>query len=121
MASISFYFDEMMPRPVAVQLTRKGFPVTMAVDVNMVNKDDLTGHLVYAAESNLVVATRDKPFAGRAMSIHNHKGVVCWTGNPHDYGGMVRRLAEFAEQHEAETVAGQVFWLKELHFRGCRL
>ena len=29
-----------------------------------------------------------------------------------NFGGMIRKLIDFAEQHIAEEVVGQVFWIK---------
>ena len=37
---------------------------------------------------------------------------ICWTGAQDDFGGMIRVLIEFAEQHTSEDTAGDVFWLK---------
>lgn len=109
---ISFYFDEMMPRKVAEQLQKRGFEVVMAVDVEMVDKDDLLEHLQYATEHNLTLVTQDRPFAGRATELSNHTGVICWTGKQNDIGGMVTALDSFAEDHRPEESANSVFWLK---------
>lgn len=111
MAKIEFYFDEMMPRDVAKGLSTRGVSVTMAVDVEMVEKDDLSDHLVYAEQMNAVLVTCDKPFATRMLS-ESHAGVICWTGAQDDFGGMVRRLTEFAQVHTSEQVVNRVFWLK---------
>lgn len=108
---IKFYFDEMMPRPVANQLAQKGIEVVMANDVGMTEKDDLSEHLPYALENKLVLVTNDHPLANKAWSLE-HAGVICWTGKQDDIGGMVRALTEFAENHKPEAVKGQVFWLK---------
>ncbi len=110
---VSFYLDEMMPRAVAEQLTERGYLVVMAVDVDMRGKDDLGEHLVYAAENQRVIVTRDMPFAGRAMQRADHAGLICWTGESQDIGGMIRVLSKFADEHNPEDVKGQVFWLKE--------
>ncbi len=109
---ISFYFDEMMPRSVAEALKARGFAVIMAVDVAMVEKEDLAEHLAYATAHNAVLVTRDKPFATRALLVENHAGLICWTGKQDDIGGMVRRLSEFGEAHTSEQSEKQVFWLK---------
>ncbi len=75
---IGFYFDEYMNRAVADALIARGYQVVMAVDVNMVNKDDDTQHLPYAAEHGLVKVTFDHPFASRTMSSHmDHPGLIC--------------------------------------------
>ena len=111
-AEIGFYFDEMMSRTVANQLINRGYEVIMAVDVGMVEKDDLTEHLTYATEHGLVLVTLDKPFAGRAMSLSDHAGVFCWTGAPRDYGGMIRAFSNFATQNQPEAIKGRVFWLR---------
>jgi len=108
----NFYFDEMMPRVVAEQLRQHGHTVVLAVDVNMVGKDDLTEHLTCATERRLILVTRDRAFAGRAMSISDHAGVICWTGSDRDFGGMIHALNSFAEQHQPEAIIGKVFWLK---------
>ena len=68
--------------------------------------------LRYATEQNAVLVTRDKPFAGRTMTQTDHAGLICWTGEQDDIGGMVRRLSEFVDQHTVEQAKGQVFWLK---------
>ncbi|HVU14620.1 MAG TPA: DUF5615 family PIN-like protein [Phototrophicaceae bacterium] len=112
MAKIEFYFDEMMPRDAAKGLLARGFPVMMAVDVEMVEKDDLTEHLVYAAQHAAVLVTRDKPFAMKTLSAQDHAGLICWTGAQNDVGGMVRGLAKFAEEHTSEQAINRVFWLK---------
>jgi predicted nuclease of predicted toxin-antitoxin system len=112
MAKIEFYFDEMMPRDVAKGLAARDISVTMAVDVEMVEKDDLTEHLTYAEQRGLVLVTRDKPFATKALSIEKHAGVICWTGEQNDVGGMIRRLTEFAQERSLEQVANGVFWVK---------
>jgi Domain of unknown function (DUF5615) len=67
-ATLSFYFDEHMSRKVASQLEAFGYTVVMAVDEDMVGKDDLDEHLRFASERGLVMVTCDRPFAGRAMS-----------------------------------------------------
>lgn len=109
---LSFYFDEMMPRSVAAALEVRGFVVVMAVDVEMVEKDDLAEHLAYASAQGAVLVTRDKPFATRALSVANHAGLICWTGKQDDIGGMVRRLVDFGDTHTSEQAVQQVFWLK---------
>jgi predicted nuclease of predicted toxin-antitoxin system len=109
---ISFYFDEHAPRAVQRAIIERGYPVVMAVDVGMKSKDDDTEHLPYAAEHGLVIFTRDRPFAGRVSKRTDHAGLICWTGNDDDMGGMIRVLTAFAEQHTAEQVIGQVYWLK---------
>ncbi len=112
MATIEFYFDEMMPRDVAKGLAALSFVVVMAVDVGMVEKDDLTEHLTYATKRSAVLVTFDRPFAGKAQSINRHPGVICWTGAQDDVGGLVRALARFAEQRTSQQVINRVFWLK---------
>lgn len=112
MAKISFYFDEMMPRKVADQLVERGYEVIMAVDVDMVGKDDLQEHLVYASEHQLVLVTFDRPFSTRVMAQTEHHGLICWTGRQNDFGGQVVQLAEFADHHTLEDVMGKVFWIK---------
>jgi hypothetical protein len=109
---IKFYFDEHMPRAVEAGLVQRGHTVIMAVDVEMTGKDDDTEHLPYATEQGAVLVTRDKPFAGRTEKHSDHAGLICWTGKDDDFGGMIRQLAKFAEDHTAEDVIGQVFWIK---------
>lgn len=75
MATVSFYFDEMMVRKAAEQLVARGYTVVMAVDANMIGKDDDSEHLLYAAEHDLVMVTFDRPFAGRTMS---HISLFIW-------------------------------------------
>jgi len=109
---VKFYFDEHSPRAVEKGLLKRGYEVVMAVDVGMTEKDDDSEHLPYATEHGLVIFTRDQPFAGRTAKRTDHAGLVCWTGDDDNFGGMIRKLITFAEQHSAEEVFGQVFWLK---------
>lgn len=83
----------------------------MAVDAGMMGEDD-EAHLAYATSLNAVVITRDHPFAGRTSQLSAHSGLICWNGKPNDYGGMIRALVQFCQQHTPEQVAGHVFWLK---------
>jgi predicted nuclease of predicted toxin-antitoxin system len=111
-SAIKFYFDEMMSRPVAEGLKKHGYEVIMAVDAGMVEKDDDTEHLPFAAQNQAVMVTLDKPFAGRAMQRTDHAGLICWTGSQDDIGGVIRALSELAETHTLEDAAGSVFWLR---------
>ena len=83
----------------------------MAVDVDMTEKDD-PDHLKFATEQGAVVVTLDREFAGLTLKQTDHAGLICWTGDNLDVGGMVRKLSEFAEKHTLEDVSGQVFWIK---------
>jgi predicted nuclease of predicted toxin-antitoxin system len=109
---VKFYLDEHSPRSLQKALLEYGYEAIMAVDVDMVGKDDDTEHLPYATAQGLVVYTRDHPFAGRTAKRSDHAGLICWTGNQQDIGGMIRTVKAFAEHHSAEEVVGQVFWLK---------
>jgi hypothetical protein len=109
---IKFYFDEHMPRAVEKGLMDRGYEVIMAVDSDMIEKDDDTEHLPFANEKGAVLVTRDLAFAGRTAKHTDHSGLICWTGAQDDFGGMIRVLIEFAEQHTPEDAAGDVFWLK---------
>jgi predicted nuclease of predicted toxin-antitoxin system len=111
MAKISFYFDEMMNRPAATELDRRGYIVIMANDVEMTQKKD-EEHLRYATEHGMVLVTQDRKFAGLALKQTDHTGVVCWTEDLQNIGAIVHALSRFAEEHTPEEVAGQVFWLK---------
>ncbi len=111
MASIKFYFDEMMSRDVANGLIRRDYEVIMAVDVGMMKQDDPV-HLQYATERDMVVVTQDDEFAGLTAKRVDHAGLICWTGKDDDIGGMVRKLSAFADEHILEDVFGQVFWIK---------
>lgn len=106
-----YYLDEMMPRTLAEEVIARGYQVVMAIDVEMEGKDD-SDHLRYASQHNLILVTRDKPFAGRTMKDINHSGLICWTGAQQDVGGMVRALVEFAGKYEPDEVKGRVFWLR---------
>lgn len=112
MAKVSFYFDEHMPRVVEQALLTLGYKVIMAVDVGMTGQDDDTGHLRAAAQHSAVLVTRDRPFAGRTAQRTDHGGLICWTGQDNDFGGMIRELSDFAELYTSEEAQGQVFWLK---------
>lgn len=109
MKKISFYFDEMMPNAVAKGLAERGYQVVMAVHVGMEKKDDLLEHLPYARQNEMVIVTCDHPFAGRVAKMSNHAGV---TGAPDDIGGMISNLQRFCENHDANSMAGMVFWIK---------
>lgn len=106
---IKFYFDEMMPRPIARALIGRGYEVIMAIDVEITDKDDDTEHLPFATANDAVLCTRDKPFAGRGQSRDDHAGLICWTGEGDDFGGMIRSLDAFANSHTADEVKGRVF------------
>jgi predicted nuclease of predicted toxin-antitoxin system len=108
---LKFYFDEMMPRAVAQQLIARGNEVIMAIDVGMTAKPD-TEHLAYATKHEAILFTRDAPFAGLASQRSDHAGLICWTGADDDFGGMVRKLSEFAGVHLQDDVQGVVFWIK---------
>jgi predicted nuclease of predicted toxin-antitoxin system len=112
MATIKFYFDEHMPRTAAKALIAQKIEVIMAIDSEMIGKDDDAEHLPFAAQLQAVVVTRDFPFAGRTAKHTNHAGLICWTGAQDDIGGIVRALSQFAENHSAEQAQGQVFWLR---------
>lgn len=90
----------------------RGYSVVMAVDIGMVEKDDLDEHLAYATEHHLVLVTFDRPFSTKAMAKENHSRIICWTGKQNDFGGQVIRFAKFADQHTFESVTGKVFWIK---------
>jgi Domain of unknown function (DUF5615) len=110
---VSFYFDEMMPHIPAESIQAQGYEVVVAAEVDMLKKDDLSEHLPYATERGLVIVTMDHPFAGKVSARTDHAGLICWTGDQNDVGGIIRKLIEFAETYEAEDVVGQVFWLKD--------
>ncbi len=107
---VSFYFDEMMSRVAAKQLTNRGYTIVMANDVDMTEKTD-PEHLAYATQHGHVMVTFDRPFAGLTSKSIEHGGLICLSGSQDDIGMMVRTLTDFAEQHAPEDVAGFVFWL----------
>jgi len=111
MGNISYYFDEMMARPVAQGLERKNISVVMAADNGMLEKPD-PEHLQRATEQGMVLVTFDRAFATLTSERSDHASLICWTGALNDVGGIVRRLSEFADTHTAEAAAGHVFWLK---------
>jgi hypothetical protein len=86
--------------------------VIMAVDVEMGGKNDDKEHLPYASERGLILVTQDEPFAGRTLKRYDHAGLVCWTGIQNDFGGQIKALAQFADEHMPDDVKGRVFWLK---------
>ncbi len=112
MAAVSFYFDEMMPRPAAEQIAKRGYSVVMAVDVGMTQKPD-EEHLQYATEQGRILVTFDHPFAGRTMASQGHAGLICITSaRQDDFGIIVRLLIAFGDGHTAEDAKGSVFWLR---------
>ena len=113
MMTVGFYFDEHMPRSVADQLKQRDINVVMAVDVEMVDKDDDTEHLPYATQHKLVMVTFDRPFAGRTSSRTDHACLICITEKMRaDIGGIIRLLVQFTEDQTSESAKGTVFWLK---------
>jgi predicted nuclease of predicted toxin-antitoxin system len=111
MASDSFYFDEMLSRPAAQQLEKRGLSVVMAIDVDMTGKTD-PEHIAYATERKLIMVTFDRPFASITMGNTGHAGLICLSSIRQDNtGGIVKLLTDFAELYSDEDVTGQVFWL----------
>jgi predicted nuclease of predicted toxin-antitoxin system len=110
MAINSFYFDEMMPRAAAEQLAQRGLQIVMAVDVEMIEKEDVE-HLKFATEHSMVMVTFDRPFAGRTAELTDHGGLICLSGQQNDIGSIVRSLRQSAEQYAPHEVAGRVFWI----------
>jgi predicted nuclease of predicted toxin-antitoxin system len=110
---VKFYFDEHMPKAVSRELEKHGIEIIRAVEVDMTGKDDDTEHLPYAAANQAVIVTRDYPFAGRAQSHTDHAGLICWTGEFNNVGGIVRRLIRFTQEYTMETAQGQVFWYRD--------
>ena len=109
---INYYFDEMMPRPVAKQLLKQGLPVIMAVDVRMIEKAGVE-QLQFAHDHQSVLVTLDRPLAWSAKDSQSpHHGVLCWLGNHRDFGAMIGQLSKFAKQQTGETTRGKVFWLE---------
>jgi len=99
---ISFYFDEMLKRPLADQLNKRGYTVVLANDIGMTE----------ATKREMVLVTLDRAFAGLAAKETEHAGLICWTREDQPIGVMLRVLVEFAEQHTTEQAAGRVFWFK---------
>jgi hypothetical protein len=50
MASIRFYFDEMLSRPAEKALIQRGVEVVMAIDVEMTGKTDTETSLVHLSK-----------------------------------------------------------------------
>lgn len=109
---IKFYGDEHIRRQIAKGIIERGYEFVLAIDLGMLAKDDDTQHIPFAASLGAVIVTFDKPFAGRTQSRVDHAGMVCWTGDHADIGGIIRALIEFAEQYTPDEVRGRVFWLK---------
>lgn len=111
--TLSFYFDEHMPRAVQKGMEQRGYRVVMAVDVDMENKDDDNEHLPLASERGLVMVTFDRPFAGRTQFRSDHRGLICLSESLRaDIGGVIRLLTQFADNHTSDETAGHVYWLK---------
>jgi predicted nuclease of predicted toxin-antitoxin system len=110
MAQLSFYFDEMVPRRPAEELSRRGYITVVAADVGMVQKDDLAEHLPFAAGRGMVLVTFDRKFAGLVAQMTDHAGLICLSGSQNNFSYMIRTLVEIAEQYTPETIAGRVLW-----------
>jgi len=111
--TVGFYFDEHMRRAAERGLRDRGYTVVMAVDIEMIGKDDDTEHLPYATRQGLIMVTFDRPFAGRTVSRSDHGGLICLSETIRDdIGAIIRVLTAFAEGKSADDVQGQVFWLK---------
>lgn len=108
---ISFYFDEMLNRPLAEALIKQDYTVILANDIDMTGKTD-SDHLSEATKRGMVLVTLDRPFAGRVTKQTDHAGLICWTGEGQNIGIMLQALTNFAKQYDAEETASQVFWLK---------
>lgn len=109
---INYYFDEMMPRPVAKQLLKQGLPVILAVDVGMIEKTS-ADQLRFANDHQSVLVTLDRPLAWSAKDgKHPHNGVICWLGNHRDFGAMIGQLSKFAKQQTAKATMNNIFWLE---------
>lgn len=111
-SDITFYADEHISHSVIKALRAQNITITHAGELGMLAKDDDTEHLPFAASLGAVLFTRDKPFAGRTSMHTDHVGLICWTGEQTDIGGIVQALIEFAEQYSPDEVRGRVFWLK---------
>ena len=110
MAQVSFYFDEMLNRAVSQQLIERGYPVTLATAVEMIDKDDFE-HLAYATNHNMVFVTFDHTFAVTASLRSNYLAIVCLPVSLQaDVGAIVNALATFAELYDSEKDAGKVHW-----------
>jgi predicted nuclease of predicted toxin-antitoxin system len=111
--TLRYYFDEHMPRAVAIALTKNGVEVVMAADVGMLQRDDDTEHLPYAIEHNLVMVTFDHPFAKRTeIRIEDYPGLIYLAHSIRlDLGEIIRQLTEFAQLYDPERDRGKVFWL----------
>ena len=111
-SNIAFYADEHISYAVIKAIRAQNITITHAGEAGMLAKDDDTDHLPFAATLGAVLVTRDKPFAGRASGRTDHAGLICWTGEQTDIGGIVQALAAFAERYTPDEVYGRVFWLK---------
>src|SRR5690554_1712691 len=100
---IKFYGDEHIRRQIAKSIIERGYEFVLAIDLGMLAKDDDTQHLPLAASLGAVIVTFDKPFAGRTQSRTDHSGLICWTGEHADIGGIIRALVEFADNHTPES------------------
>ena len=109
MAIVSYYFDEMLSRKAAEQLAQRGYIIIIANDVDMTEQKD-EDHLAYATANACILVTFDRPFAGRAMELTDHAGLICLSGSQDNIGAIVRTLVEFADTHSLEEAAGLVFW-----------
>jgi hypothetical protein len=77
--TVGFYLDEHIARPVADALREQNCQVVLAVDIEMVGKDDDNEHLPFATSQSLVMVTFDRGFAGRTMSRSDHTGLICFS------------------------------------------
>src|SRR5690242_10605883 len=99
----------MFSRKAAEQLEQRGYTIIMANDVGMTEQKD-EDHLAYATANACILITFDRSFAGRAMELMDHTGLICLYGSQDNIGAIVRTLVEFADTHSLEEASGLVFW-----------
>jgi len=108
---IRFYTDTHIPKQVAIQLRGKGIVVIRCEEVGLAEVDDET-HLIYAAENELALITKDIGFMKRhfdwlSESKQHHGIFYCGDRNIAAVGKIVKSCALYNEliEQEAGTIA----------------
>jgi predicted nuclease of predicted toxin-antitoxin system len=118
MSLLQFYTDTHIDKQVAIQLRDKGINVVRCEEVGMAEVDDET-HLVYAAENQLALITKDAGFRARHFNWlsqgKHHTGIFfCADRHVAAVGKIVNGCYAYAEL--IEQGAGSLDDIKDEFF-----